>query len=527
MIILLIIAAVPMVAAFDIFTVSSQNLTNRTTAIRSQRDVSTNVTIDQISTGGISLTSVLFKDRGYTTSALEDMVMMLAAGAQTLVVDLYWNESLRKFQICPVPFDNNFEDFVNSTVRYFEQDNISYLCEVGLSIDVFLEAVMVYVQETDTTLNGNLIVLLFNLYSIGMDRIYDASLIGTSNDTLSGVLQSGSGSKLYTPTLLSSDKTYGIIEPKNERGYPGLGYFLFQEKKRVIGATWEKQLAANTTYNLTNDQGTLFNSTFFHSFTPLDETSLLNFTSRKLASWRFAYDSDSDEFTTESLADVVLEGYSPIVSHSISTDELTSLLNSSLWSWAPNEPLTEEIARANAAESGDSLVQAAFRCAAINQEGKWEVANCYDMKVIACRGEKDFDWVLSKQSDTYFNSDDKCSDIEGNYTFSVPKTSLEQKYLRDYIKNKEVNGTVWIDMNSIAISNCWVTGGPYASCPYQKISSHRNFVSMLTPATMMTLLLLVFIFLLRFRKVPVQKNRKHWRRIEREKSEGEYEGVPS
>lgn len=505
-----------------------QNVTTqRTVAIRSQRDISANITIDQLSSRGFSLSTVLFDQYGYTTPGIQALYDVLTYGAETVVVDLYWNEGLNKFQLCPVAFDNSVDDFLNSTVRYFEDNGKTYKCEVGLSLNTLFEAIAAYLTASDTNLNGNLITLLFNIFQIGEALTYTPSLVGTRNDTLSSVLSAYFGNKLYTPTLLQVDRDNGVTG--SSEGYPMLGYFLFQEKKRILGANWRTELASNSTYNIDADSVTVFSPSYFNSFTSLDMTSLSNFTSRELIPWRYSFDSEANPFTNTSMTIVVNQGYSPLLNHSV-TDltEMNALFNASLWSWASSEPLNEGAAREQSSNNGDILLKEAFRCAVLDENSRWSVANCYDTHYSACRSEDgDFDWTITDTQNTYFHSGDACSLLEGNYTFDVPKTALEQTFLSQLMTSKNTNGSIWIDMNSIAIADCWVTGGPYAGCPYQKADSLRNFAQMMTTAAVIILVFIMIIFVLRFRKVPVLKNRKHWRHIEKEKTEGESEGVPS
>lgn len=506
-------------------------LSQRSSAFRSQRDISANVSISQVTMGCVSLSKAFFQEDGYVTELLQDIQQTLVAGLQTLVVDLYWNEGLRKFQLCPVPFANDPDYFTNTTVTYYEQDGTSVKCQVGLSLNVLLNAVEEYLMASDTNLNGNIVALLFNLHSIGMGRPYDDSLIGNVNDTLSVVASNTFGPKLYTPDLLRNDRAAGVtvssIGP-DSNGYPPLQYFLFEEKRRILGAVWQNNLPSNTSYDLNSDSSTIFNSSYFKSFSPFEDVTISNFTKQAMSSWRFMYDSQDEWFTVDTLAEAVHNGYSPLLNHSApDSNDFLTLYNVSLWSWAPNQPLAEADARQLASETDSSLSQAAFRCAVLNHEAQWVVSNCYDGYLIACQGLELFDWQITNTSYSYFDASDACAQLEGNYTFGVPHTALEQRFLTDSMVQQNLNDSIWIDMNSVAVSDCWVSGGPYASCPYQKVSSPRNFAHMIAPASAVVLILILMMFLLRFRKVPVQKNRKQWRRIEREKTEGEFEGVPS
>ncbi|CEP21010.1 MTC6 [Cyberlindnera jadinii] len=505
----------------------SGNSARQRIALRSQRDVSANVTIDQVSTRGVSLSSVIFEEYGYTSDALVQLYTLLDSGIHSVVADLYWNEGLRRFQLCPVPFDNILWQFENSTVRYFEEGTSSYQCEVGLGLEDLIYAVSEYLDESNTNLKADIMVMIFNIISIGSGRQYDASLQGSPNNTIANTASYFFGSKLFTPSLLENQDTLDSTS-NNPNGYPTLQDFLFNQLHRVLTVTWKRSLPTNTTYNLSSDNGVVFNSSYFNSFTPLQNVYMDNVTERATVPWRFSFDSDEDEFTASSMNSVVLEGYSPILDHdSGNVNQTIALFNQSLWSWDVNEPKSPSVAKATDDSSDNSFSKDAYRCAVIGSDGLWRVANCYSDHRGACRGSNEFDWRTTRNVGSYFNMDDMCNNIEGDYTFSVPETSLQQKYLANYISSQNISATVWINMNSIAVEDCWITGGPYANCPYQRVQSKRNFARMIVPASVAAAFVIAMMLLMRFRKVPIQKNRKRWRHIEREKTEGEYDGVPS
>lgn len=160
----------------------------------------------------------------------------------------------------------------------------------------------------------------------------------------------------------------------------------------------------------------------------------------------------------------------------------------------------------------------------------WRVDNCYNSNIGLCRYKNTaFKWLVRSNKATYFDFDSyqgsKCPD---QYTFNIPRTPLEQRSLISYLKNASFPDTqIWIDLNSISVSNCWVSGGPYASCPYEKVISRRNFVKMMVPASVCSFALLCIVVYLSVLKVPIYDNRKNWRRVINKISKSELEGVPS
>ena len=72
-------------------------------AIRTQRDISYQIPIDQDTHYGVSLSRLLFDVDGYVESSLVTTRSMLDVGVKILTIDLYWNQFTSKWQLCPAP----------------------------------------------------------------------------------------------------------------------------------------------------------------------------------------------------------------------------------------------------------------------------------------------------------------------------------------------------------------------------------------------------------------------------------------
>jgi hypothetical protein len=517
-------------------------------AFRSQRDVSANVTIDQVSSIGVGLSNVIFEPYGYTLDSLEYVSLLMEAQVQNLVVDLYWNDGLRKFQLCPVPFNNNVAEFESKPIVNLTE-GIS--CQVNMTVNDLLQTVEHFVYQTNTNLAANVITLIFNLFPIndGSDshRIqYNESLLGSSNDTLSRMLSNHLGSELYTPAELTSSResnqayNASTNETDSTYGFPRLFPFLFDKQKRVVPIIWQNYIPSNSSWYEYRDTDTdttiLFTEDSLSAhFLPVSETYALegDYTDRVKQSWRFAYDDNDDRFDDVAIQNLIDYGYSPILNHTLDyLSEIPTLFNYSLWSWAPLQPYNISTARAiSDAESGDSdqaLSQEAYQCASVDRDGVWRVTNCYLGLPTICRHATDeFRWILNMNNGSYFDAaDDGCAD---GWIFTVPKTAIQQQSLTNYLNAIDIGNSegAWIDMNSIAITDCWVTGGPYTSCPYQKLTARGNLIKMMTPPVLICLLIMVCIATLRLKPVPVHDNRKHWKKLIHQFAENEKEGVPS
>jgi hypothetical protein len=73
---------------------------NIASALRSQRDLAINVSINRIQWPAINLSSSFFGNN-YTDSKLQGLSSVMSAGYRRLVLDLYWRSDLGNWQLCP------------------------------------------------------------------------------------------------------------------------------------------------------------------------------------------------------------------------------------------------------------------------------------------------------------------------------------------------------------------------------------------------------------------------------------------
>lgn len=72
-------------------------------AIRTQRDISKPVPLDQLAVTGTSLTT-MFSNGDYSLNSTSKLRDLLDTGMQAIMLDLYWNEFTSVWQLCPAPF---------------------------------------------------------------------------------------------------------------------------------------------------------------------------------------------------------------------------------------------------------------------------------------------------------------------------------------------------------------------------------------------------------------------------------------
>lgn len=141
----------------------------------------------------------------------------------------------------------------------------------------------------------------------------------------------------------------------------------------------------------------------------------------------------------------------------------TSVSRATLWSWAPSQPK-------NYSGDSDSSSESLFRCASTSPTG-WAVTDCSTKLYAACRAtnpsiSSPYDWAINTYPISYSFAPQACPD---RYSFAVPRTALENSYLNKAIRDtrRDYDGRgVWIDWNTLNVRDCWVSGGPNATCGY-------------------------------------------------------------
>lgn len=542
---------------------------NRAISIRTQRDISANVTVDYNVAPGVDLDSVLFEPYGYNADSLEYFRTLMNVGIQSFVINLYYDERDKNWLLCPK----------DKIIKQSASRNISECESSTFNLATLISTLNQFLTSTNNDLDINVMFLLLKLNSFSFNR----------NQT---ILSSFTDSNV---TSLSS--TFSMIEkvvwPANIAGstLPTLNNLLFKLSQRVFPIVLENNLPPNSTYDLSGDQATLFSSTK----NSLSDQSMPGFqalnmdiqkvdelrcqygdVSSNASSLGFSYDTNATPFTLQSYWTSIQCGYSPILNHSFGNiSDISIYLDASSWTWSPFQPTVTNFDELNIANlfanitdrdlllafpnaSSDSVNASRSsnviapnkndtetgssgdvdddddddddddeyinRCAVISKLG-WIATTC-DRKLYAvCVNTKNSsDYVLTTERKSYMKADIECKSIDEKYELALPRNVLEQQYIMSMIPPHE--NTLWINLNSLSSENCWVVG-LNSNCPYQVVVSKHIFVQMITPSTVMAFLLFVLLFVLQFQRLPVHKNRKHWRKLLNEKLKNDYDGVPS
>lgn len=467
--------------------------------IRSQRDIMTNVSIDQLPTIGVELNKVLSGKSGNETEFLQQIRTLLSVGVQTFVIDLEPN--------------NATEWLVTNTSVKFTS---------------FLSVLKDYASTSNNNLSANMLVLLLRFSKSKRNGGALTEILSQANFTSDLYNNVGSGF-IYSPDDLKNDRqsnvTWTINGKSNTGGWPTLDHFLYQVRKRLIVATIDNLL--NESINTLIFNSSILNYQTDNTTADCPITSNDRLTTISLEPWRFL----ESDYTPQNIKEFIKCGHSPIISNrydSGNISEIMHLLDSALlWSWNSNQPLHETM------RSSSSTSLSAYNCAVLhytssNSSSNWEVANCYDKKPVLCRYmDRAFVWTRTDDEQDYFSigTDGTCPD---GYQFTLPRIPFQLQSVENYLKSIDSPDIdMWIDLNSISVSDCWVSGGPYASCPYQKVVSKRSFAKMISPVSVFSFALLVMVIYLNWLKTPIQDNRKGWKKVVNSYSKSEFEGVPS
>lgn len=507
-----------------------------TTSFLTQRDIALNTSIDQQIIPGINLQSVLFQPNGVTSSSLGILKTILGVGYRSLYIDLYWNADNQTFQLCPGPIPNDG----SSEVFNVKFNNQTIQCQGNVTVNSVLEVVMDRLEITDTTLLVNILNVAFNLHIMGNSTSDKAS----GSYSLSSLVEGIFGTRLYTPQNLQTDRDQGLtfdhlLQPSNT-GYPTLVYFLLAERKRVIISARNVSLPSfdgtSASYNISQDQDNIFvigsnewnnqigidNTVVYTNSTPICTFNNSNQVlgeinnSSMQSLWTTIMDTNDTPFTNDSISDFVQCGFTPVINSAVSTvSELITLLSYADWAWAPGQPSSQN----QTSTSSNQLL--AWSCAVLDIDG-WRVANCYDQFYPLCKSSDN--WIIGNTAQNYF--DVTCPQ---NTTFTVQSTALQNT---DAILS--VNETsspvfpLWVNLNDISMSECWVTGGKDAVCPYNSSAYNRNQITLLGVAAGMALFLIVLTLVIKTDKVPTRTHQGRWRRlINKFYQEHEYQGVPA
>lgn len=448
-----------------------------------------------------------------------------------------------------------------------------YNCTSQMTLGLLTGLLEDFLQETATTTGATITFLNLNIHNAaslldpnGLSPRLTQDQVPQSGDTLSEIVNGNLSRVLYSPDTLKEQRanlnnSWNDVESDNlpaqgyyqtstnsagniftESGWPTEALIEFQEFKRVIVSfgTVDEQMAA---YNISVDlddifpPGTItqqrpatFESTGQLSsgcYFPSSDDSVTAQTNSSYARAlppTISIDTNPNlNISIPSVSNLTRCGIMPFLNQSLASATAdknplpyAAYLRSTLWSWAPGQPLN--ITR------GSST---ANRCAVMTSSpypGRWEVADCSNRYRAACQDPgRPYYWEVSAGASSFESAENLC---RSPLRFAVPHTALENAHLFATLeRSSEPNEPLYIDLNQLDTEDCWVIG-INGTCPYlQSTDTNRTRIVVVpTVAAVIIFVCAAFTFFIK-----CASNRREDRRGRgRKMIDGwEYEGVPS
>ncbi|AET37833.1 Mtc6p Ecym_2077 [Eremothecium cymbalariae DBVPG len=457
-----------------------------------QRDIMGNVSIDQVPLVGVDIKKVISVYGEDQRTALLTLSKLLEVGVQALVVNVEYDNDVGRWLI--------------------EDCKLSFSDIIGLLHN--------HILQTEQNMYASQLVLLLKISGLANTTMDFQSLADDLRQSYPYIYSKPNG----------DTKNKLLSEADSNLEWPTLNDFFYNDQKRLVIAFLDDK-----SYG---DVPGVFESSILHLVTDNSTITcpignLDDIIEQTNQSWRFLY----SEFQPEHIQHFIRCGYSPIIANNYDLSNISGIvpLIQSAISWPWSDELS--IASDNSKSISKSLTDrcASFSYNASTQAGYWKLSNCYErLKVICSSKDQPHMWHLNDSfnqleasENTYFSSFDSAVCPE-NYQVGLPKTPMERISLQKYLADVgSPDADFWIDLNSISVKNCWVTGGPLARCAYVTFIPTRSFSRMFYPACVVLLIITLIIILLDLVRIPIQDNRKGWKRIVNTYAKSEIEGVPS
>lgn len=500
-------------------------------ALRLERDLTRPVPINLLSHIGINLTLVVFAKSGVSLQSMTEVLNLLTTGVQAYTVNLYWNEFSEKWQLCPVPYD----------VGGGAIDSL-WDCSVDITVNDLLREFSNYCLRTNTEWDSTVLRMTVRLYDIPKRNtlLPVATDVAVGNNSLAASF-APMKQWMYTPFDLDN-VTANASHYVNVLTFPTFDTFVLTDLKRMIVSVDQDHVSNMTHgYNFTDaDKQLLFTSlstasTIIYNANPelleqcrdINNGSLL-FTPVKDALY-YITDYGMTPFTQEEVNNYLRCGFSPLLSNITLVSAMEQFYPFGFWLWSAGQPVLS--GERFLTDQGNNDPIEAYNCVAL-YEGGYAVSDCYNQYYYACQLRIDGRrWHVSPKDDkrSYFDGykDDVCPN---GYEFLIPRLPWDLQNLNQVLLQQQIDFPIWVDMNEITVPDCFVTGGPYAQCPYKRVFTRKQLVKLIAPSFVVSAFLLLLVILEKFVRLnPIQTNRKaYWRRVINEFNENhDYEGVPS
>jgi hypothetical protein len=452
-----------------------------------------------------------------------------------------------------------------------------YNCTSLMTVDLLTGILNDFLETTATTTGAAITLLTLNIHAASSLQDPDSSApqlsqeqLPVSGQLLSDVLKGNLSDETYTPVMLREQRAslntswYGVEWPNRplrsyyqdstdadgnlvtQNGWPTEAFMEFQKLLRLVPSygTIDAQMEF---YNIGTDldymfpPGTLTDEvqTSISTNGQVSSDCLFNPTQNTItsdlnSSWAVSsppgldVNPNPDLMTPiPAITNLTSCGLTPLLNQSladITADKnplpYAAYVHSTLWSWAPGEPL-------NATSDGSNT---ANRCVTMTMSpypGRWRVADCIERHYVACQDpSQPYNWAISTESANYQGANSAC---RSPYQFSIPHTALENAHLlaalQEHRRTVPNDDAIFIDMNSVNVRDCWVVGAN-GTCPYLP-STDTNRTRIVVVPTVAAVIIFVLAALTFFVKCAANRREDKRGRRRRMVAGWEYEGVPS
>lgn len=509
---------------------------------------------------------------GSIDTQIPDTITGASAFLTTFALDQTATSTATAFAITSSPTSNRDE------VLYLVG---SYVCSASLDLPFLIGFLDDFLKRTENTLQA---VITYIVFSIRVAKPLekpqgpavrpDPARLPSSADLIGVSLNANLSSYLFTPTLLSSERSdlnsSWLTAPNSSQpdpsyytsqigrgdtisspnGWPSESFMVFENNWRLILGTdfIDPQLGE---YDFEQDQNYLFPPGFLSNYSettqapggsgpeacpfdpnkssPATANSSWAVETQPLDGGRLETNSSQGLANLYKIANLTACGTSQVLNNTLggttadeSIEPYQEFVFASAWNWAYGEPRGDSQAPAES-ESENDGPSSDFRCAVLNgngaNEGRWSVGFCHDRHLGGCRTNGlPYSWQLTTQEDIYGDVSEHCPN---NASFAVPRTALESRYLLEVLHNTNTTA-VWIDFNSVDAEYCWVSGAN-STCPYKAQPSHGdNDIIVPTVAAIIIIVLALLTVLIK-----CGSNRIKSKKRRRVLDGWDYEGVPS